>query len=249
MLTIHTSLLYLHILAGVIAMMLFWIPITTRKGGLNHRRFGQAYTITMYTVAASAILMSVMVLIAPEYFKAGWYAESTNPAQLTRNIYGFWTLLLVLSLLTYTAVNQAMLALKTKRDRSLARQAHHIIAPVALFIASLVLLAQAINGTVNQILGYVFSIFGIISAIQVLHYAYSKRVAANRWLIEHLSSMCGSGIAVYTAFFAFGARHVLSELGQWQLIFWIAPGLLGGIAIHVWTRKYTVQSGVKKTVP
>lgn len=248
MLTLHSFLLYLHISAGVIAMLLFWIPITTRKGGLNHRRFGTAYVVTMYTVALSAIIMCAMVLSAPEFFKAAWYEKSNNPAQLTRNINGFWTLLLVLSLLTYNAVNQAMVALKTKRDRSLARQLHHVIAPVALLISAIVLFYLTLNGIGNSILGYVFSVFGVISAIQVLHYAFAKEVAPNRWLLEHLSSMCGSGIAVYTAFFAFGARHVLAELGQWQLLFWIAPGILGGIAIHFWTRKYAKQTNRKASL-
>ncbi|HAD47922.1 MAG: hypothetical protein CMF12_02395 [Idiomarina sp.] len=242
MLTLHSILLYLHISAGVVAMLLFWIPITTRKGGLNHRRFGKAYVATMYTVSISAIVMCVMVLSAPEFFKAAWYERSTDPVQLTRNINGFWTLLLVLSLLTYNAVNQAMLALKTKRDRGIARQLHHVIAPVALLGSSLVLFAFTLNGIGNSVLGYVFSVFGVISAVQVMHYAFAKQVATNRWLLEHLSSMCGSGIAVYTAFFAFGARHVLAELGQWQLVFWIAPGILGGIAIHFWTRKYAKQA-------
>ena len=245
MLTLHSILLYLHIVAGVIAMVLFWIPITTRKGGLNHRRFGKAYVVTMYSVALSAILMCVMVLSAPEFFKAAWYERSNDATQLTRNINGFWTLLLVLSLLTYNAVNQAMLALKTKRDRSLARQFHHVIAPVALLISAIVLFYLTLNGIGNSVLGYVFSVFGAISAVQVLHYAFAKDVAPNRWLLEHLSSMCGSGIAVYTAFFAFGARHVLAELGQWQLLFWIAPGILGGIAIHFWTRKYANQTNRK----
>lgn len=241
MLTAHSTLLYLHIVAGVIAMMIFWIPVTTRKGGLNHRRFGRVYVGVMYTVAVSAILMSVMVLTAPTYFKADWFVNSVSPEQLKMSIYSFWTLLLVLSLLTYNSVNQAMVALKTKRDRSLARRWYHLCAAIALLISSMVLLGLTFNGLGSRILGYVFSIFGVISALQILHYAYAKRVAPKRWLIEHLSSMCGSGIAVYTAFFAFGARHVLAELGQWQLVFWILPGLLGGIAIHFWTRKYSTQ--------
>ncbi|MGM0526477.1 MAG: hypothetical protein ACQEQ8_09835 [Pseudomonadota bacterium] len=242
MLTFHSTLLYLHIVAGVIAMIIFWIPVTTRKGGLNHRRFGRVYVAIMYTVAVSAIIMSLMVLVAPAYFKADWFANSENPEQLKTSIYGFWTLLLVLSLLTYNSVNQAMLALKTKRDRRLARRWYHVAAPIALLLSAIVLLGLTVNGVGNKILGYVFSTFSIISAAQVLHYAYAKHVAPNRWLMEHLSSMCGSGIAVYTAFFAFGARHVLAELGQWQLVFWILPGLLGGIAIHFWTRKYSAQA-------
>jgi len=242
MLTVHSTLLYLHIVAGVIAMIIFWVPVTTRKGGLNHRRFGRVYVAIMYTVAVSAIIMSVMVLAAPTYFKADWFVNSKNTEQLKMNIYGFWTLLLVLSLLTYTAVNQAVLALKTKYDRSLARRWYHLCAPIALLLSSIVLFGFTVNGIGNKVLGYVFSTFSMVSALQVLHYAYAKQVAPKRWLIEHLSSMCGSGIAVYTAFFAFGARHVLAELGQWQLVFWILPGLLGGIAIHFWTRKYSAQA-------
>lgn len=242
MLFIHDLLLYLHIAVGVLAMALFWIPVATAKGGLNHRRFGLVYTWSMYTVAVSATVMSIMVLLAPNYFKAELIAASKNPDRLLQVIYGFWTLLLVLSLLTLNSVNQAMVALKTKKCRALARRPYHLLVSISLLLASLALLVTTIAGMGQPVLGYVFAIGGSINALQALHYAFAKKVNDNRWIVEHLSGMLGSGIAVYTAFFAFGARHLLAFIGQWQLLFWILPGILGGLAIHWWSRKYSRQT-------
>ena len=104
-----------------------------------------------------------------------------------------------------------------------------------------VLLCRDIDGTTcigKSLLTLYFAVLGIVNGYQMLSYIFSQSVASNRWLIEHLSSMCGSGIAVYTAFFAFGARHALAHIGQWQLLFWVMPGVLGGVAIYFYSKKY-----------
>ena len=41
-----------------------------------------------------------------------------------------------------------------------------------------------------------------------------------------------------TAFLAFGGRVMFSEMGQYQILFWIAPGIIGGSAISLLVRKY-----------
>lgn len=242
MLVVHSILLYLHIAVGVVALMIFWIPVVGKKGSLNHKRYGLAYMWCMYTIAISATLMSIMVLLAPTYFKADMLAGARYPEAALNMVYGAWTLLLVLSLLTFNSVHQGRIALVTKTDRSYARKPYNVLVPIALLVAAAVLLGMTIAGHLNAILGYVFSIGGMISALQSLRYAFAKRVAPNAWLLEHLGSMLGSGIGVYTAFFAFGGRYLLSHLGEWQLVLWILPGVLGGIAIHFWSRRYAIPA-------
>ncbi|WP_417441463.1 hypothetical protein [Idiomarina sp.] len=242
MLALHTFLLYLHITFGAVAMGLFWVPVLTRKGGFNHRRFGKAYVWTMNTVALSAVVMSIMVLIAPAFFKADVISASRQPEAAIEGIRHFWTLLLFLSVLTYVSVQNAMAVLKSKRNRENLRKPSYLLMPATLLIMAVVLLWQILHRPdiviVSPWLHVIFGVLGVINSWQMFRFAFAKSVTKNRWLIEHLSSMCGSGIAIYTAFFAFGARHVLDYFGQWQLLFWVVPGVVGTVLIYVWSQKY-----------
>ncbi len=58
--------------------------------------------------------------------------------------------------------------------------------------------------------------------------------------------MIVSGIAAYTAFFAFGARNYMASLlsDDWQILPWVLPTILGVIAIRVLLPRY----GGKKRV-
>lgn len=241
LLSLHSTLLYTHIMLGVLAMGLFWVPMLTRKGGLNHRRFGRIYVWTMHTVAWSGLLMSIMVLIDPAYFKAGFIARSSDPAATIAAIRSMWTLLLLLSLLTIAGVVNGTMVLKHKQPSEL-RRFSYLIWPVALFAVSVATLIYGVSGIRTPMgpnwLHFIFASLGIFSSVQMVQYVWQRQLNQKRWLIEHLSAMMGTGIAVYTAFFAFGARHILANFGNWQLLGWILPGVIGTIAIHYWTRKY-----------
>jgi hypothetical protein len=69
----------------------------------------------------------------------------------------------------------------------------------------------------------------------------SKELKHKQWVIEHLGAMIGSGIGAYTAFFAFGGRQLFENLGNVQIIFWVAPGVIGSIAITILSRNYTTK--------
>ena len=241
LLSLHSTLLYTHIILGVLAMGLFWVPMLTVKGGLNHRRFGKAYVWTMHTVAWSGLIMSTMVLIDPGYFKASSIARSSDPEALIAAIRSMWTLLLLLSILTITGVVNGTMVLKYKQPHEL-RRLSYLIWPVALFAAAIATLIYGLSGIRTPIgpnwLHLIFATLGIVSSIQMVQYVWQRQLNAKRWLIEHLSAMMGTGIAVYTAFFAFGARHILANFGNWQLLGWILPGVIGTIAIYYWTKKY-----------
>ena len=58
--TLHSTLVYGHIVAGTIALILFWIPALARKGGNWHVRIGRIYVIAMYAVAVTAFVASLL---------------------------------------------------------------------------------------------------------------------------------------------------------------------------------------------
>lgn len=49
----------LHILAGFTALLIFWIPLVTKKGGSIHRRIGWVYIGAMTVVSISAMFMGI----------------------------------------------------------------------------------------------------------------------------------------------------------------------------------------------
>ncbi|BCJ87579.1 DUF2306 domain-containing protein [Effusibacillus dendaii] len=51
--------LVLHILAGFLALCIFWIPIVTKKGGKLHNRIGWIYVAAMSAVSLSALYLAV----------------------------------------------------------------------------------------------------------------------------------------------------------------------------------------------
>jgi hypothetical protein len=244
---IHSSLFYLHILFGSMALLLFWVPLVSKKGGLDHRKFGFYYTTTMYVVAATGALMAVLVISAPLVIKQHFINENTNTELLALRLRVFWSFLLYLSLLTFVSLRHGQLALKHKKQHHKMRDWPHLLSIGMLFLGGLALAAAGF--VYSNTLHVVFGILGTVSALQTGHYCLVKQVSAHKWLMEHFSSMIGSGIGAYTAFIAFGGRTLLSEFGSIQILFWIAPGVVGTIAITKLSRKYKDGLVTTKKVP
>jgi hypothetical protein len=133
-------------------------------------------------------------------------------------------------------VRHGTLVLKNKRQHSNMRQWPHLVSIYLLLVGGLMLLLLGL--IYSNTLHTVFRVLGSVLAIQTGRFCLAKSVSANRWLVEHLSASIGSGIAAYTAFFAFGGRSMFGDLGQWQIVFWIAPGVIGAIASARMSRKY-----------
>ena len=55
----------LHILAGSIGLITFWVPVVGRKGGRQHKRWGLVFTRTMLATGAAALGISACTLIDP----------------------------------------------------------------------------------------------------------------------------------------------------------------------------------------
>ena len=112
----------------------------------------------------------------------------------------------------------------------------HLLTIALLFTGGLGLMILGV--VYANTLHMVFAVLGIVTALQMAKFCLANSVSANAWLLEHLGAFIGSGIGAYTAFIAFGGRKIFSELGDLPLIFWVAPGVIGGIGISLMSRKY-----------
>jgi hypothetical protein len=85
--------------------------------------------------------------------------------------------------------------------------------------------------------GILMIVFGVLGIVNVRQLREARMMKATRpdWLKVHYSGMITSGIAAYTAFFAFGGRQFLSNVltNEWQIIPWIAPTLIGVTVIRI----------------
>jgi hypothetical protein len=245
MLTLHTTLLYLHIVLGAIALVLYWMPIITRKGSKLHINAGKVFYYLMLIVSGSGIVLSLLGLCDPVgIYTAG---KQMTAAQIERML--VWRIplsqfLLLLSLLTWVTVRHAVGVLHAKNDRSMLRRWFYQGPVLVLFPTALYVAYQGL--TVGMPLLIIFAVVSLVTASTISLYVYKKEIKPRAWIIEHFSSMVGSGIAVYTAFFAAGGRRMLSQWlpEQWQLVSWLAAPVIGVTAMILLTgyykRKYKV---------
>ncbi len=237
MLTLHSLLLKLHIVLGVIALLLFWLPMLSRKGSTLHRRSGRYYAHLMKAVALSGLVMTSMVWFDPVGIKG---ADLMVDGQIPQRKLEFFMLinlfLFLLSLLTWVTIRHATGSLFCKQNREPLKHWSYQ-APVWLLVV--VALYAAWQGFVfNMPLVMVFAGISLVTSFSILTYLHTKTVTANRWLIEHASAMIGSGIAAYTAFFAFGGRALFAELltGHWIMLPWLIPSLIG-VPATIWFKR------------
>jgi hypothetical protein len=90
----------------------------------------------------------------------------------------------------------------------------------------------------NMTLLIIFGCLGTVLGGQMFFYCFKPQLSKKQWILEHLNVILGSGIAVYTAFFAVGARHLTEHLGDLRLLSWILPGVIGTVCIQHLSRKY-----------
>jgi len=247
MLFIHDFGVILHIAAGALALLVFWIPVLTKKGGRSHRRTGQVFTSTMYAVSISGILISGLDLLFPLTIHAADIQLTEAEAQAARReVRIFAHFLLSLSILVLTATRQGWLAVLHKQDRSAMRQPTQLTLCASLVMVGATLL---ISGVMNQrILMLVFGGLEVVSGTASLRYIYKEHLAPNDWLTEHFGGLIGSGIGAYTAFAVFGGRTLFEtlfadSLANVTIVLWLAPGIIGGFAIRHLTRRYRKSAG------
>lgn len=233
---LHTLLFIIHIVFGSIALILFWVPLFTKKGQLNHVKYGRIYKLAMYIVALGGFLMSVMVIAMPNIIKADLIAESSDPERMIDVVRIFWAYLLYLSILSFTVTRHAVAVIEVKENRKALRKFNYLAPIVALLLGGPVMIYFGISG--DRVLHLVFGILGLFLAFSMLRYILKAEMGERKWVFEHIGSFIGSGIGAYTAFLAFGGRTMFEGLGYWQLVFWIAPGVIGAFASALLCKKY-----------
>lgn len=247
MFLIHQTALTLHIIIGSGALLLFWVPMLGRKGSQNHRRFGRYFVWGMYAVSGSGLLMSSLDLIFPlSVHAAGVELSPAEERSVRAEVRDFALFLFSLSVLVLTSTRQGLLTIRHKDDRAPLRTAPQSLLCAGLAGVGLLLLARGIQD--GNILFLIFGSLQLLTGLQNLHYNFKPVLREREWWLAHLSSIIGSGIGAYTAFFVFGGSRLFSGLfgdafSNYSIVLWVAPGIIGSIAIGVLTRRYKRRIG------
>lgn len=223
---IHKTLLWIHIPFGFLSLILFWIPVGVKKGSPIHRKVGNYYYRTMWMVVITAILLSVCNAILEKYMAAlylGYLAIITA--------YPLWY--------SYEILQQK----GSWSDRYFAFRKLFVS---LLFISGLGMIL--LGGIRYQFLGMgtMMGFFGLLAlpAGRDILMSKSKAMDKETKLKMHIQGTIISGIAAYTAFFAFGGSRILIEVlhmhHQWMVIPWVLPTILGVTYSRYMKRRYKV---------
>jgi hypothetical protein len=214
---------WVHFVAGAVALVLFWVPALTRKGGLVHRRAGRVYVWAMGIVVATALPLS-----AAFFWRGDWFVG---------------TFLGYLGVITFSALWSGRQVLAYKSGAAAFRTPFHAGVGILNAMSATAVLVLAWTVAPPGFARTLFTIFPVIGlAAAWSTWQFFRHPPADRrwWWYEHFGGMIGSGIAAHTAFGAFGMRQLFPELqlGPWSLVPWIAPAVVGSIAVSLLNRHY-----------
>lgn len=239
---IHQLAMYLHIAIGACALLIFWIPTLARKGSPNHRLYGKIFSWGMYAISLSGLLMSSLDLLFPIAMHAQDIQLSPGQAEDYRyEIRKSALFLFSLSILVLSSTRQGWLSILCKTDRKPLRSKLHTALCASLLLVGCTLFITGLR--TSTIVFIVFSILQIVTAVRYLQYNFRAEIRPKEFWIQHLSGLFASGIGAYTAFFVFGGSRLFNILftelySQYSAILWVAPGVIGGIAIAVVSKHY-----------
>ena len=214
--------LALHVAAGVIAFVCAPVALLTAKGGRAHRRWGKIYFWAMAGVAATALVLAIMLPIL------------------------FLALVAVFSFYAAFA-GYRVLSLKNLSRGGRAHTADWIAALVT-FTSSAALAGIGAFGPgmmrgMSPVVPIIFGCIGMaLGGRSILLFA---RPPAEKqfWWYEHMQGMLASYIAACSAF-------SVVNLGRWfgnAWWVWLWPTIIGVPGIIIWVRYYRIKFAPKRT--
>jgi hypothetical protein len=212
------ALLALHITGGAAALLSMAIPMVAKKGRRLHRRAGWIFAGGMTVVSITALVLS-----------AARFLTDPTPQGRAGGVFLFYV-----AILTGAGVSAGIRVLRAKRRAAPHRNAWDLGLPLLLVVSAA---AVAMYGMVTgEALFTAFSIIGLLSGgSQLLYWLRAPRHPMH-WWFEHMGNMLGSCIAATTAFLVVNAGRLGFE--TFSILVWLAPAMLGGPAIAIWTTYY-----------
>ena len=238
---IFITLVAIHIATGTVGLISFWIPVAGRKGSASHRRFGRVFINTLFATGVTAVGIATTTLIAPEATHPHLAEhEVFHDPLMIRAIFGW--MMLYLATLTVNLAWHGRLALHHKKNhRATGTGSNHLL-QIALTAASITCLFKGYSVQQPMMMG--LSLVGFATVATNYWFIFKPQPKPHDYVKEHIKSLVGAGISVYTAFFAFGAVRLMPELALTPGL-WAIP-LVTGLTLIIYhqyavTHKFQLQ--------
>lgn len=202
--------LYLHIIAGIVALITGFIAMVAKKGKLPHRKAGQWYFCAMATVCVTALIrfrLSPIIVFLTMIAIFSFYLNFSG-----RRILSF------------------------KKQETQIKFIDWLMAYFTLICGFLMCVSCIYFFQQSTTLSVLFAFFGIfcisISRSDILRFQGKIEVEKMHWFFHHIGRMMGSYSATVTAFVITNNHGVLPDL-----VAWIAPGVIIGVLSDVWSNR------------
>ncbi|MEK9542851.1 MAG: hypothetical protein VW016_05205 [Luminiphilus sp.] len=233
---IFLALVTVHIVTGSVGLITFWIPVVGRKGGRNHRRFGQLFINALLATGLTALAIATTTLFDP---------VATHPHLSNHDVFGdpqmisviFGWMMLYLATLTVNLAWHGRLALMHRTNHAATGTPVNFALQVLLTVAAGNCLLQGYWS--DQIMVMAMSLVGFATVATNLWFIFKPQPRRHDYIKEHIKSLVGAGISVYTAFFAFGAVRLMPELALTPGL-WAVP-LVTGLILIIYHQQATTR--------
>jgi len=248
--TLHAIWRTTHVVAGVVGLVVFWLPIFARKGKRLHVSAGKVFALCAWIVGITAVGSALGALAWPAAF-AGNATLSTTGTFQVRALFGALLGFLGLALLQATYLGLRIIATKQAPEGLASISGRALTASLCLWGLGMagygIYLGTAVKGmtglaTALMVLGSI----GCLSAVADWRFLSRPRPTKMAWWYKHMECMIGCGIAFHTAFLVFGMNRLIGMdgfAGGWALLGWLLPSAIGVPALVFWTRYYKQKFG------
>ena len=209
--------LAVHIAAGAISLLVFSVPLVTKKGGGTHRLVGRVYVAAAATVAVAGLLSCIPLL------------SSGSPWRWRAGIF-----LAYVSLLAGASVQFGVRALRTKGRAGPSRAAIDLVPPLLLVAGGVALATFGIHR--SMVLSVLFAGLGVALGVAHLRFWLNPPAHERAWFLAHMTGMGTSCITTVTAFIVVNARRF--GMRTFDLSLWAGPIAVLAVGLTLWRRYY-----------
>jgi len=230
--TLFELFVAMHIVTGAIGLVIFWVPVAGRKGGAGHARYGKLFAMMMLATGTIAVGIALTTLSDPlgTHPHLVDHPDFAQPG-LIAGIFGW--MMLYLATLTVNLAWHGWLCVRDRTGQVANRAWHNMALQGVLLVVAANCAYQGL--LLGQVLMVAIAAVGFATVATNLWYIYKPNPRPVDRLKEHIKSLVGAGISVYTAFFAFGAVRFLPEIALTPAL-WSVP-LITGVTLIIWHQR------------
>lgn len=222
------ALVVVHVITGAVGLTAFWGPIVTRKGAVNHRKWGRAACYGFIGAGTLAIAMALLSLYGPDYR----HPEVTDRA-LYEGLFGW--MMLYLGVLTIGFVDYGLAVVKHNRNRRALRTLRYqaVIAAVVISGAWCGFYGLQVGHPLMVLVAFIGIAAMVIQQVFIWRPSDPPR---STYVGEHFRALIGMGISAYTAFLSVGLIRYVPE-HVFNPAVWAGPSVIGVSLILYFTVK------------